>query len=51
MEVCVAIIVIIFLKNFFRYMALRVLSPIRTGVMRDLRNELFGKLLSCHSPD
>ena len=46
MEVCVAIIVIIFLKNFFRYMALRVLSPIRTGVMRDLRNQLFGKLLS-----
>lgn len=46
MLVCVAIIVIIFLKNFFRYMALRVLSPIRTGVMRDIRNELFGKLLS-----
>ena len=46
MEVCVAIIVVIFLKNLFRYMALRVLSPIRTGVMRDLRNELFGKLLS-----
>jgi subfamily B ATP-binding cassette protein MsbA len=46
LEVCIAIIVIIFLKNFFRYLALRVLSPIRTGVMRDLRNELFGKLLS-----
>lgn len=46
LEVCVAIIVVIFLKNFFRYLALRVLSPIRTGVMRDLRNEVFGKLLS-----
>ena len=46
LAVCVAIIIIIFLKNFFRYMALRVLSPIRTGVMRDLRNALFDKLLS-----
>ncbi len=46
LEVCMALIVIIFLKNFFRYMALRVLSPIRTGVMRDIRNELFDKLLS-----
>jgi ABC-type multidrug transport system fused ATPase/permease subunit len=46
LEVCVAIIVVIFLKNLFRYLALRVLSPIRTGVMRDLRNQLFNKLLS-----
>ncbi len=46
LEVCIAIIVVIFFKNLFRYLALRVLSPIRTGVMRDLRNEIFDKLLS-----
>jgi subfamily B ATP-binding cassette protein MsbA len=45
-EVCIAIIVVIFFKNFFRYMALRVLSPIRTGVMRDIRDAVFDKLLS-----
>lgn len=46
LEVCLAIIIVIFFKNLFRYLALRVLSPIRTGVMRDLRNEIFDKLLS-----
>jgi len=45
-DVCVAIIVVFFLKNLFRYLALRVLSPIRTGVMYDLRNDIFKKLLS-----
>lgn len=46
MDVCVAIVVIIFLKNFFRYMAARTLSPIRTGVMRQIRADLFSKMLS-----
>lgn len=45
-DVCVAIILVFFLKNLFRYMALRVLSPIRTGVMYDLRNDIYDKLLS-----
>ena len=44
--VCIAIIVVFFLKNLFRYLALRVLSPIRTGVMHDIRNDIFRKLLS-----
>jgi subfamily B ATP-binding cassette protein MsbA len=44
--VCVAIIIVFFLKNLFRYLALRVLSPIRTGVMHDIRRDIFDKLLS-----
>ena len=45
-DVCVAIIIVFFFKNLFRYLALRMLSPIRTGVMRDIRNEIFSKLLT-----
>jgi ABC-type multidrug transport system fused ATPase/permease subunit len=44
--VCGAIILVFFFKNLFRYLALRVLSPIRTGVMRDIRNDIFAKLLT-----
>lgn len=44
--VCVAIIFVFFMKNLFRYLALRVLSPIRTGVMHDIRADIFRKLLS-----
>lgn len=44
--VCGTLILIVFLKNFFRYLALRVLSPIRTGMMRDIRNDLYAKYLS-----
>lgn len=44
--VCGAIVVVFFLKNLFRYLALRVLSPIRTGVMHDIRSDIFSKLLT-----
>ncbi|HWB64853.1 MAG TPA: ABC transporter ATP-binding protein, partial [Chitinophagales bacterium] len=44
--ICGLVAVIFLLKNLFRYMALYVLSPIRSGVVRDLRNELYQKILS-----
>lgn len=34
------------LKNLFHYLALYNLAPIRNGVVHDLRNRLFGKVLS-----
>ena len=34
-----------FLKNFFRYMALFFLAPVRNGVVRDLRNDMYKKIL------
>ncbi len=41
-------IVIIFslLKNLFRYLSLYFLATIRTGIIRDIRNSLFKKLLA-----
>lgn len=34
-----------FLKNFFTYLALYYLAPIRAGVLRDIRNELYRKII------
>ncbi len=34
-----------FLKNLFRYMAMFFLAPIRNGVVRDLRNDMYKKIL------
>lgn len=34
-----------FLKNFFRYMGMFFIAPIRNGVVRDLRNALYNKVL------
>jgi subfamily B ATP-binding cassette protein MsbA len=45
MLVCIAVVVIIFIKNVCRYLALRALAPIRNGVLRDIRNELYEKLI------
>jgi subfamily B ATP-binding cassette protein MsbA len=42
---CIAIVVLFFLKNFFRYMAMYYLAPIRNGVIKDLRNRLYEKIL------
>jgi ABC-type multidrug transport system fused ATPase/permease subunit len=46
MYVCLAVVIIIFFKNVFRYLALRALAPLRNGVLRDLRNQLYEKILS-----
>ncbi len=43
---CVAVAVVFFLKNLFRYLAVYFLSPIRTGAVRDIRNELYAKIIS-----
>lgn len=41
--VCVVVISIFFLKNLFRYLASYFLAPLRNGVVRDLRSQIFGK--------
>lgn len=43
--VCLVVIVLFFLKNLFRYLALFVMAPVRNGIERDIREELFGKML------
>ncbi len=43
--ICIFIITTIFFKNLFRYLAMYSLSPIRNGVVKDLRNKIFKKTL------
>lgn len=44
--VCLAIMVAFFLKNAFRYLGLFFMAPVRNGVIRDLRQQLFAKMLA-----
>jgi subfamily B ATP-binding cassette protein MsbA len=39
------IIILFFFKNFFRYMAMYFLAVVRNGVVKDLRNGLYKKIL------
>jgi ABC-type multidrug transport system fused ATPase/permease subunit len=43
--VCVGMVVVFFFKNLFRYLAQYVIIPLRNGVIRDLRAEVFEKTL------
>jgi ABC-type multidrug transport system fused ATPase/permease subunit len=43
--ICLFVIVTIFLKNLTRYMAMYFISPIRNGVVRDMRNKIFNKTM------
>ena len=43
--VCLIIIGLFFFKNLFRYLSLFVMAPVRNGVVRDLRNQLYHQLL------
>ncbi len=44
--VCAAIVVTFLFKNLFRYLALFFLAPVRNGVIRDLRAQLYDKVLA-----
>lgn len=44
--VCVWIVSVFFLKNLFRYLSLFFMAPVRNGIIRDLRRQLFDKLLA-----
>ena len=43
--VCAAILIIFFGKNLFRYLAMFFMAPTRNGIVRDIRAQLFAKLL------
>jgi ATP-binding cassette, subfamily B, bacterial MsbA len=43
--ICLFIIVTVLFKNLFRYMAMFFIAPIRNGVVKDMRNNLFKKIL------
>ena len=44
--ICILILVMFFCRNLCRYLALYFLSPIRNGVVCDLRNDLNKKIIS-----
>lgn len=43
---CLVIATLFFLKNLFRYLAMFFLAAMRMGVLRDLRNQLYSKLIA-----
>ncbi len=43
---CVVVILASLLKNGFKYLALYHLAPVRNGVVRDLRNDIYRKTLN-----
>ena len=45
MIICIGIVVLFFFKNFFRYLALFYVAVLRNGVVKDLRNALYHKIL------
>ncbi|MBN1252079.1 MAG: ATP-binding cassette domain-containing protein [Bacteroidales bacterium] len=46
--VIVFILLMIFLKNFFSYFANFFMAPLRNGIVKDIRNKIFGKILNLH---
>jgi subfamily B ATP-binding cassette protein MsbA len=43
--ICVIVIITFFLKNLFRYLGMFFIAPIRNGVVRDMRNKMYDKVL------
>lgn len=43
--VCLGILLVFFFKNLFRYGALFFMAPVRNGIIRDLRQQIFSKML------
>jgi ABC-type multidrug transport system fused ATPase/permease subunit len=45
-RVCVLVAIVFLLKNLFRFLAAYFMAFIRNGIVRDVRSELFGKMMS-----
>ncbi len=43
--ICILIIVLYFFRNLFRYLAMYYLAPVRNGVVKDLRNDMYHRIL------
>ncbi len=42
---CLCIVIIYFFRNLFRYLSLFFMAPVRNGIVRDLRQQLFSKTM------
>ncbi len=45
MFICVSVVVMFFLKNLFRYLGQYFISPIRNGVVKDIRSAIHHKIM------
>lgn len=43
--ISILVVILFFLKNLFRYLAMYFVAPIRNGVVRDLRNGMYERVL------
>ncbi len=43
--ISVMVVIMFFMKNLFRYLGQFFISPVRTGIVRDLRNRMYDKVL------
>jgi subfamily B ATP-binding cassette protein MsbA len=43
--ICLFVVISIFFKNLFRYLGMFFIAPIRNGVVRDMRNKMYDKVL------
>ena len=48
--VCGGILSVFFMKNLFRYFSLFFMAPVRNGIVRDVRQQLFDKILALPLP-
>ncbi len=46
--ICGALVLMFFFKNLFHYLSLFFMAPVRNGIIRDLRKQLFDKMLHLH---
>ncbi|MEN0006462.1 MAG: ABC transporter ATP-binding protein [Bacteroidota bacterium] len=44
--VCSSILTVFFFKNLFRYLSLFFMAPVRNGIVRDIRAQLYDKVLT-----
>ncbi len=43
--ICIAVSVVFFAKNLTRYLAMYFITPLRSGVVKDIRNDMYRKIL------
>ncbi|MDT0686729.1 ABC transporter ATP-binding protein [Autumnicola psychrophila] len=43
--ICIAVIVLFLLKNFFNYLAMYFIANLRNGMLRDIRNKIYYKII------
>jgi subfamily B ATP-binding cassette protein MsbA len=43
--VCIGLASVFFFKNLFRYLAMYYITPMRNGIIRDIRQDLYNKIL------